>query len=124
MQKLKKNGRKTSPKKNKGCEEDPGVRAPGSDILHNNLKDKKAPRSGDRTRCFSFFASLVADEGLWMQKAGGNWSNTNKKHIETKTKKPLKKVLGPNIPENLLLVSNVVVWYGEVEASSLQERKV
>ena len=69
MQKLKKNWCKTSPpKKNKGCEEDPGLRAPGSDILHNNLKDKKAPRSGDRTRCFSFFASLVADEGLWMQK--------------------------------------------------------
>ena len=57
-------------------------------------------------------------------KDGGNWSNTNKKHIETKTKKPLKKLLGPNIPENLLLVSNVVVWYGEVEASSLQERKI
>ena len=103
MQKLKKNGRKTSPKKNKGCEEDPGVRAPGSDILHNN------------------FVSLFLQ---FSQKAGGNWSNTNKKHIETKTKKPLKKVLGPNIPENLLLVSNVVVWYGEVEASSLQERKV
>ena len=188
IQKLEKTGVRHQ-RKNKGCEENPGLRAPGSDILNNYLKDKNAPRSGDRTRCFSFFASLVANEGLWMQKLaktevrhpkkkqrpwrkpsatstrhnilnnnlkdknaprsgdrtrcqvflffcklssrwrlvdakdGGNWSNTNKKHIETKTK-PLKKLLGPNIPENFLLVSNVVVWYGEVEASSLQERKI
>ena len=67
IQKLEKTGVRHQ-RKNKGCEENPRLRAPGSNILNNNLKVKNAPRSGDRTRCFSFFASLVADEGLWMQK--------------------------------------------------------
>ena len=65
IQKLEKTGVRRQ-RKNKGCEENPGLRAPGSDILNNYLKVTKAPRSGDRTS--SFFASLVADEGLWMQK--------------------------------------------------------
>ena len=53
MQKLENTGVRHA-KKNKGREENPGLRAPGSDSLNNNLTDKKAPRSGDRTRCFFF----------------------------------------------------------------------
>ena len=87
IQKLEKTGVKT-PKENKGCEEHPGLRAPGSNSLNNNnnqhhhhLKDKKSPAQRRQNQVFLFFASLVvADEGLWMQKL----EKTGVRHAKTK----------------------------------------
>ena len=69
MQKLAKTEVRQPPKKNKGREENPGLRAPESDILNIDLKAKKIPAQRRQNQVFLFFfASLVADEGLRMQK--------------------------------------------------------
>ena len=105
IQKLEKTGVRHQ-RKDKGCEENPGLRAPGSDILNNNLKDKNAPRSGDRTRCFFFFASLVADEGLWMQKLAKTEVRHPKKKNKGREENPRLRAPGSDILNNNLKDKN------------------